>query len=63
MRCTDPVRYVVFAAALVFVGALGLLTALYLSNNGLTFVGLVGLVVLIVCAVGVLGALLHPPRR
>jgi len=57
------VRYLVFASAVVFIAGLGLLTALYLSNNGLTFVGLVGLVVLIVCAVGVLGALLHPPRR
>ena len=56
-------RYLVFASAVVFIAGLGLLTALYLSNNGLTFVGIVGLVVLIVCAVGVLGALLHPPRR
>jgi hypothetical protein len=57
------VRYVVFAAAVVFIGALGLLTALYLSSNGLTVVGVLGLIVLVVCGVGVLGALLHPPRR
>jgi hypothetical protein len=56
-------RYAVFAAALVFIGGFGLLTALYLSNNGITFVGLVGLGVLIVCGVGILGALMHPPRR
>jgi hypothetical protein len=57
------VRYVVFAAALVFVGGLGVLTALYLANNGVTVVGVLGLIVLVVCGVGVLGALLHPPRR
>jgi hypothetical protein len=57
------VRYLVFAAALVFIGGLGLLTALYLSNNGVTVVGVLGLIVWIVCGVGVIGALLHPPRR
>jgi hypothetical protein len=57
------VRYLVFAAALVFIGGFGLLTALYLSSNGVTFVGVVGLIVFIVCAVGVLGALLQSPRR
>lgn len=56
-------RYVVFTAALVFIGGLWLLTALYLSNNGLTFAGVVGLIVLIVISVGVLGALLHPQRK
>jgi hypothetical protein len=57
------VRYVVFAAALAFIGGLWALTAFYLSNNGLTIAGVVGLIVLIVVSVGVLGALLHPPRR
>jgi hypothetical protein len=57
------VRYVVFAAALVFVAGLALLTALYLANNGVTLVGVLGLIVLVVCGVGVVGALLHPPRR
>lgn len=56
-------RYLVFAGALVFIGGFALLTALYLSDNGLTFVGVVGLLVLIVCGVGVIGSLLHPPRR
>ena len=56
-------RYLVFAGTLVFIGGFALLTALYLSSNGLTFVGVVGLLVLIVCGVGVIGALLHPPRR
>ena len=56
-------RYLVFAGALVFIGGFALLTALYLSNNGITFVGIIGLLVLIVCGIGVIGALLHPPRR
>jgi hypothetical protein len=47
----------------VFIGGFGLLTALYLSTNGLTFVGVVGLIVLIICGVGVIGAILHPPRN
>jgi hypothetical protein len=57
------VRYAVFAAAMVFIGGLGVLTGLYLANNGPTVVGVLGLIVLIVCGVGVIGALLHPPRR
>ena len=55
-------RYLVFAGALVFIGAFGLLTAMYLSSNGVTFVGVIGLIVLIICGVGVIGAILHPPR-
>jgi hypothetical protein len=57
------VRYLVFAAALLFIGAFGLLTALYFSNNGVTLVGIIGLIVLVICGVGIIGALLHPPRR
>jgi len=57
------VRILVFAAALVFVVGLGVLTVLYLKSNGLTVVGVLGLIVLIVCGVGVLGAILHQPRR
>jgi hypothetical protein len=57
------VRYLVFAGALVFIGGFAALTALYLSNNGITFVGVVGLIVLIIIGVGVIGAILHPPRE
>jgi hypothetical protein len=56
------VRYFAFAGALVFIGGFGLLTALYLESNGVTFVGVIGLIVLIICGVGVIGAILHPPR-
>jgi hypothetical protein len=57
------VRVLVFAAALLFILGLGLLTALYIKNRGLTVVGVLGLIVLIVCGIGVLGAILHQPRR
>ncbi len=56
-------RYLVFAAALVFIAAFGLLTALYFANNGITVVGIIGLIVLVICGVGIIGSLLHPPRR
>jgi hypothetical protein len=57
------VRFLVFVAALLFILALGLLTALYIKSSGLTVVGVLGLIVLVVCGVGVLGAILHQPRR
>jgi hypothetical protein len=57
------VRFLVFAAALLFVLGLGLLTALYIKSSGLTVVGVLGLIVLVVCGIGVLGAILHQPRR
>ncbi len=56
-------RLLVFASALLFILGLGLLTVLYLKSNGVTVVGVLGVIVLIVCGVGVLGALLQPPRR
>jgi len=56
-------RALVFAAALLFIVGLGLLTGLYLKSSGVTVVGVVGVIVLVVCGVGVLGALLHQPRR
>lgn len=52
-----------FLAALLFILGFGLLTALYVKSNGLTFVGIVGIGVLVVIGVGVIGAMLHPPRR
>jgi hypothetical protein len=57
------VHALVFLAALLFILGLGLLTALYIKTNGVTFVGVGGILVLVVVGVGVLGALLHAPRR
>jgi len=57
------VRVVVALFAVVFIVGMGLLTALNFANNGVTLVGIVGLMVVIVIGVGVLGALLQPPRK
>lgn len=56
-------RFLVFLSALLFIVGFGLLTALYFKSNGVTAVGIVGLSVLVVIGIGVIGALLHPPRR
>jgi hypothetical protein len=56
-------RFLVFTAALLFILGLGLLTVLYVKSSGLTVVGVLGVIVLVVVGVGVIGALLHPPRR
>ena len=56
-------RYVVLAAAIAFVLALGVLTALEFVDNGATVAGVVSVGVVIVCGVGVIGAALHPPRK
>ena len=56
-------RLLVFAAALLFILGLGLLTVLYIKSSGVTVIGVVGVIVLVVCGVGVVGSLLHPPRR
>jgi hypothetical protein len=56
-------RILVFTLAIVFIGGLGLLTALDFENNGVTLVGVVGVVVLVVVGVGIIGALIHPPRK
>ena len=56
-------RFLVFAAAFLFILGLGLLTVLYIKSSGLTVVGVLGVIVLVVCGVGVVGSLLHPPRR
>lgn len=56
-------RYVVLAAAIAFVLALGVLTALDFVNNGVTVAGVVGAGVVVVCGVGVIGAALHPQRK
>jgi hypothetical protein len=57
------VRVVVVLFAVVFIFGMGLLTALDFANNGVTLVGVVGAGVVLVIGVGVLGALLQPPRK
>jgi hypothetical protein len=57
------VRYVVLAAAIAFVLALGVLTALEFVDNGVTLAGVVGAGVVVVCGIGVIGAAFHPQRK
>ena len=56
-------RFLVLAAAILFVSVLGVLTVLDFSNNGVTLVGVIGVGVVIVCGVGVIGAAFHQPRN
>jgi hypothetical protein len=56
-------RIVVLVLALVFVAAMTVLTVDDFATNGVTGLGVVSVVVVIVVGVGVLGALLSPPRQ
>jgi hypothetical protein len=56
-------RIVVFALALVFIVGMAVLTALDISRNGITGLGVVGVFVVIVVGVGIIGALTEPPRK
>jgi hypothetical protein len=57
------VRFIVFGLALVFIVTMATLTALDISQNGITGLGIVGLFVVIVVGVGVIGALTEPPKK
>ena len=56
-------RGVVFTIALVFIAGFAALTAQDLSRHGLAAPDLIALVVLVLFTVGILGAILKPPRR
>ena len=56
-------RVIVFAVAVLFIGAMAVLTALDFANNGVTGLGVVSVGVVLVIGVGIIGAILHPPRK
>lgn len=56
-------RHVVLVLALIFIVAMAGLTIDDFATNGVTGLGIVGAGVVIVCGIGILGALLQPPRR
>jgi hypothetical protein len=56
-------RYVIFAVAVVFVVAMGLLTVNDFAKNGVTGLGVVSAVVVVIVGIGVIGAFLAPPRE
>jgi hypothetical protein len=57
------VRLAVFTVALLFIVAFAVLTVRDIQTHGATPVGVLAIVILVVFATGVVGALLHPPRR
>lgn len=56
-------RALVALFAVIFIAGMAVLTVLDFANNGVTLVGVIGAGVVIVIGVGVLGALLQPPRK
>jgi hypothetical protein len=55
-------RLFVLISALVFIGGFGYLTVRVLAEGGVTVLGVVSVFVVILLAVGIVGALRHPPR-
>ena len=56
-------RLAVFTVALLFIAALAVLTARDIRTHGATPVDVLAIVVLVLFTTGIVGALLHPPRR
>jgi hypothetical protein len=56
-------RYIVLTVVLVFILALGVLTALDISHYGLTAVSVLAVVIVVLFAVGIVGALTERPRE
>jgi hypothetical protein len=57
------VRVIVFAVAVLFIGAMAVLTVQDFVNHGVTGLGVVAVGVVLVIGVGVIGAILHRPRK
>jgi amino acid transporter len=55
-------RRLVLAAALVFIAGFAFLTYRAIAEQGVTFLGIVSVFILVLLAVGILGALRNPPR-
>ena len=56
-------RLAVFTIALLFIVALAVLTVRDIRVHGATPVGVLAIVILVLFMTGIVGALLHPPRR
>lgn len=55
-------RRVVLGAVFVFIAGFGFLTLSAMAEQGVTLAGLLSIFILVLLGVGVLGALLHPPK-
>jgi hypothetical protein len=56
-------RLVVLTVATVFIVTMTTLTGLDFADNGVTPLGVVAVLILLVCGIGILGALVQPPRK
>ncbi len=56
-------RLLVLAVAIVFILGFAFLTFSTVSKEGFTLAGAVSIFVVVLLAVGIVGALLNPPRR
>jgi hypothetical protein len=56
-------RIVVLAVALVFIAGFGFLTFRAMAEQGVTLAGLLSVFILVLLAVGIIGALRNPPPR
>jgi hypothetical protein len=56
-------RRLVLAAALLFIAGFAFLTLSAVSQQGFTLLSAVSIFVLVLLTVGILGALLNPPKR
>jgi hypothetical protein len=57
------VRQAVFTVALLFIVAFAVLTVRDIRAHGVTPVAVMAIIVLVLFTTGIVGALLHPPRR
>jgi hypothetical protein len=56
-------RQAVFTVALLFIVAFAVLTVRDIQTHGVTPVDILAIIVLVLFTTGIVGALLHPPRR
>ena len=56
-------RYVVLVIVVVFTVFIGVLTALDMIRHGVTWLDVLSILIVILFGVGIVGALLQPPRE
>ncbi len=56
-------RLVLLAVVVVFIAMIGLLTALDMIHNGVSWLDVLAILILILFGTGILGALLHRPEE
>jgi hypothetical protein len=56
-------RRLVLATAVVFIALLTYLTVVDFARDGVTAVGILSLLIVILFAIGIVGALRHPPEE